>query len=60
MEGGGVDNKQGPGHKFKYSFEDIKLLYDMVQSGECTYKEVEEAYGISKSAIKKRIQRSKK
>lgn len=60
MEGGGVDNKQGPGRKSEYSFEDIKLLYDMVQSGECTYKEVEEAYGISKSAIKKRIQRSKK
>lgn len=60
MEGGGVDNKQGPGHKFKYSFEDIKLLYDVIQSGECTYKEVKEAYGISISVMKKRIQRSKK
>lgn len=54
------DVKRGPGREAKYSLEDVLLLYDMVQSGECTYKEVEEAYGISKSAMKKRIQRSKK
>lgn len=54
------DVKRGPGREAKYSLEDVLLLYDMVQSGECTYKEVEEAYGISKSTMKKRIQRSKK
>ncbi len=54
------DVKRGPGREAKYSLEDVLLLYNMVQSGECTYKEVEEAYGISKSTMKKRIQRSKK
>lgn len=52
------NNKQKRGRKSRYSLEEIKFLYKEIQSGAYTYKEVEEAYGISKDAIKKRIQRS--
>ena len=51
------NDKQKRGRKSRYSLEEIKFLYKEIQSGAYTYKEVEEAYGISKDAIKKRIQR---
>ena len=54
------DVKQAPGRKSEYSLDEIMVLYNMVQAKECTYAEIEKAYGIKKSMIKKRIQRAHK
>ena len=53
------DNKGTPGRKSKYSFEEVMGFYNMVQAKKCTYNDIEREYGISKSAIKKRVYRAR-
>lgn len=52
------DNKGGPGRKSKYSLEEVMGFYNKVQAKECTYKDIERDYGISRSAIRKRVCRA--
>ena len=52
------DNKGGPGRKSKYSLEEVMGFYDKVQAKECTNKDIERDYGISRSAIRKRVCRA--
>ena len=53
------DNKGGPGRKSKYSLEEVMDFYNKVQAKECTYKDIERDYGISRSAIRKRVYRTR-
>lgn len=53
------DNKVGPGRKSKYSLEEVMGFYNKVQAKECTYKDIERNYGISRSAIRKRVYRAR-
>lgn len=50
-------NKAKPGRHANYTIKDALTLYEMVQSKECTYSEIEQIYGIKKDALKKRIKR---
>lgn len=53
------DNTGGPGRKSKYSLEEVMGFYNKVQAKECTYKDIERDYGISRSAIRKRVYRTR-
>lgn len=53
------DNTGGPGRKSKYSLEEVMGFYNKVQAKECTYKDIERDYGISRSAIRKRVYRAR-
>ena len=53
------DVKRGPGRKSKYSLEEVMGFYNKVQAKECTYKDIERDYGISRSAIRKRVCRAR-
>ena len=53
------DNKGGPGRKSKYGLEEVMVFYNMVQSKKCTYEDVKRDYGISRSAIRKRVYRAR-
>ena len=53
------DNKVGPGRKSKYGLEEVMVFYNMVQSKKCTYEDVKRDYGISRSAIRKRVYRAR-
>ena len=52
-------NKGGPGRKSKYGLEEVMVFYNMVQSKKCTYEDVKRDYGISRSAIRKRVYRAR-
>lgn len=45
------------GRHTNYTIEEALALYQMVQAKECTYKEIEQIYGIKKDALKKRVKR---
>ena len=45
--------------KSKYSLEEVMGFYNKVQAKECTYKDIERDYGISRSAIRKRVCRAR-
>lgn len=53
------DNTGSPGRKSKYSLEEVMGFYNKVQAKECTYKDIERDYGISRSAIRKRVYRAR-
>ncbi len=53
-------NKGGPGRKSKYNLEEVMGFYNKVQAKECTYDDIERNYGISRSAIRKRVCRARK
>ena len=48
------------GRPSRYTLKDALVLYQMVQTKECTYRDVEQIYGIKKDALKQRMKRYRK
>lgn len=48
------------GRPSRYTSKDVLVLYQMVQAKECTYKDIEQVYGIKKDALKQRVRRYRK